>query len=58
MRRHLNDPEIFRKRKRRTIIEPMIKSTLEAAYRECQRPTAMQIGAVADTLQLEREVKN
>ncbi|XP_066496291.1 POU domain, class 3, transcription factor 4 [Tiliqua scincoides] len=45
-----------RKRKKRTSIEVGVKGVLETHFLKCPKPAAQEIGALADSLQLEKEV--
>uniref|UniRef100_A0A8C9WF87 POU domain protein n=1 Tax=Scleropages formosus TaxID=113540 RepID=A0A8C9WF87_SCLFO len=45
-----------RKRKKRTSIEVSVKGALESHFLKCPKPTASEIAALADSLQLEKEV--
>ncbi|KAL4657457.1 POU domain, class 3, transcription factor 2 [Arapaima gigas] len=45
-----------RKRKKRTSIEVSVKGALESHFLKCPKPTASEIAALADNLQLEKEV--
>uniref|UniRef100_A0A3Q4B4H2 POU domain protein n=1 Tax=Mola mola TaxID=94237 RepID=A0A3Q4B4H2_MOLML len=45
-----------RKRKKRTSIEVSVKGVLETHFLKCPKPSAQEIGSLADSLQLEKEV--
>ena len=45
-----------RKRKKRTSIEVSVKGALESHFLKCPKPSAQEINALADSLQLEKEV--
>ncbi|XP_069462512.1 POU domain, class 3, transcription factor 2 [Ambystoma mexicanum] len=45
-----------RKRKKRTSIEVSVKGALESHFLKCPKPSAQEITALADSLQLEKEV--
>ncbi|TRY90833.1 hypothetical protein DNTS_020864 [Danionella cerebrum] len=45
-----------RKRKKRTSIEVSVKGALESHFLKCPKPGASEINALADSLQLEKEV--
>ncbi|KAM9766592.1 POU domain, class 3, transcription factor 3-B isoform 2-T2 [Menidia menidia] len=45
-----------RKRKKRTSIEVSVKGALESHFLKCPKPSAQEIGGLADSLQLEKEV--
>ncbi|KAJ8411512.1 hypothetical protein AAFF_G00163200 [Aldrovandia affinis] len=45
-----------RKRKKRTSIEVSVKGALESHFLKCPKPAASEITALADSLQLEKEV--
>ncbi|KAK7108143.1 silk gland factor 3-like [Littorina saxatilis] len=45
-----------RKRKKRTSIEVTVKGALESHFIKCPKPSAAEITALADSLQLEKEV--
>ncbi|XP_062819997.1 POU domain, class 3, transcription factor 4 [Anolis carolinensis] len=45
-----------RKRKKRTSIEVSVKGVLETHFLKCPKPAAQEIAALADSLQLEKEV--
>nr|AAL27274.1 POU domain transcription factor brn-1 [Ambystoma mexicanum] len=45
-----------RKRKKRTSIEVGVKGALESHFLKCPKPSAQEITALADSLQLEKEV--
>lgn len=46
----------YKKRKRRTIIEKTVKSVLENHFDKHPRPSSSDIGSLADSLELEKEV--